>query len=182
MKVATDALELLDPSLREKKKPASKGEDEEEQIELPEDKPEDEDEADEEIVSEGALKAEKVITSAAAKRKEDVERIKSKALLRRARARSEIGNWSSLSGAEEDYKQLSQMTNLSAADKKFVQRQLVLIPPRTKAAQESEMAEMMSKLKGLGNSILRPFGLSTDNFKMQKDEKTGGYSMNFNQG
>ena len=35
------------------------------------------------------------------KRKEDISRIKAKALMRRARARSEEGGWGSLQGAEE---------------------------------------------------------------------------------
>jgi len=74
------------------------------------------------------------------------------------------------------------MSNLSPQDRKVVQRQLLLLPPRTKEAQEKEMADMMGKLKQLGNGMLKPFGLSTDNFQMVKDEKTGGYSMNFNQG
>jgi hypothetical protein len=74
------------------------------------------------------------------------------------------------------------MPNLSAADKRIVQQQLRALPSRTKAAQEKETGEMMDKLKQLGNGILKPFGLSTNNFQMVKDEKTGGYSMNFNQG
>ncbi|KAG0652773.1 Tetratricopeptide repeat 1 [Hyphodiscus hymeniophilus] len=140
----------------------------------------DEEEADEEIVSEGATKAEDV--SNKGQREADIGRIRAKALMRRARARSEQGGWATLQGAEEDYKTLSQMPNLSPADRKIVVRQMKELPPRTKLAQEKEMGEMMGKLKQLGNGILKPFGLSTDNFQMVKDENTGGYSMNFNQG
>jgi hypothetical protein len=63
-----------------------------------------------------------------------------------------------------------------------VRAQLRDLPPRTKAAQEAEMAQMWGKLRQLGDGILKPFGLSTQNFQMVKDEQTGGYSMNFNQG
>ncbi|TDZ19952.1 Tetratricopeptide repeat protein 1 [Colletotrichum orbiculare MAFF 240422] len=148
-----------------------------------------EDEVEDEIVSPGASKAapapqpgedpEQVVRK---KRSEDVLRIRAKALMRRARARSEEGGWQNLAGAEEDYKALFGMPNLSAADRKIVQTQLRVLPPKTKAAQEKETAEMWGKLKDLGNGILKPFGLSTDNFQMVKDEATGGYSMNFNQG
>ncbi|KAI0456436.1 hypothetical protein F5B21DRAFT_522577 [Xylaria acuta] len=150
-------------------------------------KDDDEDEPEEEIVSAGAQKSapaavhETEAQQAAHKRHDDILRIKAKALMRRARARSELGGWSNLSGAEEDYKTLSTMTNLSSADEKIIRTQLRSLPPRVKAAQEKEMSEMWGKLKDLGNGILKPFGLSTDNFQMVKDEKTGGYSMNLNQ-
>ncbi|KAK6082447.1 tetratricopeptide repeat protein 1 [Seiridium cupressi] len=142
---------------------------------------------EEEIVSTGAQKSapashqETEAEELARKRREDRLRIRAKALMRRARAKSELGGWANLSGAEDDYKTLSAMTNLSPADKKIVTSQLRALPPRTKAAQEKEMGEMWGKLKDLGNGILKPFGLSTDNFNMVKDEKSGGYSMNFNQ-
>lgn len=51
-----------------------------------------------------------------------------------------------------------------------------------KEQQEKQMAEMMSQLKGFGNTILGKFGLSLDNFKMEKDPNTGSYSIQFNQG
>ncbi|KAI8631921.1 hypothetical protein F5Y19DRAFT_380412 [Xylariaceae sp. FL1651] len=147
----------------------------------------DEDEVEEEIISSGAqksapaIKQESEAEEAARKRQEDILRIRAKALMRRARARTELGGWSNLSGAEEDYKILSTMRNLTDADGRVVRAQLRTLPPRVKAAQEKEMGEMWGKLKELGNGILKPFGLSTDNFQMVQDEKTGGYSMNFNQ-
>ncbi len=127
-----------------------------------------EEEADEEIVSEGATKAED--TSDKGKREADIERIRIKALMRRARARSELGGWSTLQAAEEgnaagrilksglmrvlDYKTLSNMPNLPPGDRKIVQQQLKQLPPRTKAAQEKEVGEMMGKLKEVNNEFL----------------------------
>lgn len=115
-------------------------------------------------------------------RRDDILRIRSKALMRQAKAKSEEGGWGNLQGAEDDYKALAQLPTLPPQDNKIVQAALRSLPPRISAAKEKEMGDMMGKLKELGNGILKPFGLSTDNFKMDKDPKTGGYSMNFNQG
>ncbi|XXG95114.1 hypothetical protein Hte_001374 [Hypoxylon texense] len=180
VKAATDSIDGLD---RLEKSETGREQSEEEQKK----KDAEEDDAEEEIVSSGAQKSapapkqESAADITRRKRREDILRIRAKALMRRARAKSELGGWSDLSGAEEDYKVLSAMTNLTPADRKIVQTQLRTLPPRTKAAQEKEMSEMWGKLKDLGNGILKPFGLSTENFQMVKDEKTGGYSMNFSQ-
>ncbi|KAH8425291.1 uncharacterized protein LDX57_003050 [Aspergillus melleus] len=113
------------------------------------------------------------------KRKQDVMRIRAKALMRRARAKSQLGGWGNLQGAEEDYKLLNSLDNLPPEDKRVVQRALRELPEKINKARETEMADMMGKLKDLGNGILKPFGLSTDNFRFTQDPKTGGYNMNF---
>ncbi|KAJ5690778.1 hypothetical protein N7462_005170 [Penicillium macrosclerotiorum] len=109
----------------------------------------------------------------------NVMRIRAKSLMRRAKAKSQMNGWANLQGAMEDYQSLSSMENLPPDEKRIVQRALRELPDRIKEAREKEVGEMMSKMKDLGNGILKPFGLSTDNFKFVQDPKTGGYSMNF---
>lgn len=113
---------------------------------------------------------------------DEVRKLQVKLLTRRAKGRTEQGGWSNLQGADEDYRILLSTTmlpTLSSTDRSQVTQSARLLGPKLNEAKEREMAEMMDKLKGLGNSILKPFGLSTNNFKFVKDENTGGYSMNF---
>ena len=134
-------------------------------------------------------------------RKADIHRIRTKLLLRRARARSSLpnsssgsqstsssigfsSNWSTLSAALEDYTLLSKpeyFQTLPPSDQKTVLAALKILPPRVNEAKEKEVGEMMGKLKDLGNGILKPFGLSTDMFKVTQGEG-GGYSLSFDSG
>ncbi|KAM3424185.1 hypothetical protein BST61_g11272 [Cercospora zeina] len=115
---------------------------------------------------------------------DEVRKLQIKLLLRRAKAKTELGGWANLQAADEDYKVLLSPTMqpcLSPTDLRFVKEAVRSLAPKLNEAKEKEMGEMMDKLKGLGNSVLGMFGMSTDNFQFVKDEKTGGYSMNFQQ-
>jgi tetratricopeptide (TPR) repeat protein len=105
VKAAGKCLDLLDEAegkKKEKKDKADAGSEsgnEDDDNGGVEEEEEEEEEADEEIITPGAAKAED--TSSKARRKADIERIRAKALMRRGKARMEIGSWSSLQGAQE---------------------------------------------------------------------------------
>ena len=95
-----------------------------------------------------------------------------KAYYRRARAREAMDD---LEGALEDFERARTLGEASAA------RECARLTPLVEARREEMKAEMLGKMKELGNSILGNFGLSLDNFKAEKDEKTGSYSIRFAQ-
>lgn len=167
-----DCLERLEPlpEVRKKAKEAAEG-------------TEGEEGAVEEVDEEVAERIENLQKSG--RTLDEVRKLQIKLLLRRAKARTSTTSWTNLQGADEDYHTLLSPTvasSLSPTDRRSVNENVRQLGPKLNAAKEREMAEMMQNLKGIGNSILKPFGLSTENFKFQKDEKTGGYSMGFEQG
>lgn len=115
---------------------------------------------------------------------DEVRKLQIKLLMRRAKAKAELGTWANLQGADEDYRTLLSPTMqgfLSPTDLRSVKEASKALTPRLNEAKEREMGEMMDKLKGLGNSVLGMFGMSTDNFQFVKDKKSRGYSISFNQ-
>lgn len=95
-----------------------------------------------------------------------------------------FSHWSNLSTALSDYQTLSRepyLNHLPPADRRTVMQALHTLPPRIEQAKKKEMDEMLGKLKGLGDMVLKPFGLSTDMFKM-KQNADGSWGMNVESG
>ena len=98
-----------------------------------------------------------------------------KAYWRRADAREALGKY------REALDDLHELCKLDAelAKQQSVRRAVARLEPLAKKQQEEELREVLGKLKQFGNMVLGKFGLSTDDFKMEKDPQSGGYSLRF---
>ncbi|KAK6905193.1 hypothetical protein I204_08149 [Kwoniella mangroviensis CBS 8886] len=101
-----------------------------------------------------------------------------KGLHRRATANERIGDLNALVAAKEDYTLLTTLLPPTSPLLPSIKRSLFTLPEQIKVEEKKQMDEMMAKLKDLGNSLLGNFGLSTDNFKFEKQEN-GGWGMQF---
>jgi len=97
-----------------------------------------------------------------------------KALLRRAEIYEETDK---LDEALKDYQAVIQLDPKHLEANRAIRR----LPGKIEERNEKLKAEMFDNLKKLGNMCLNPFGLSTDNFKMEQDPATGSYNIQFQQ-
>lgn len=97
-----------------------------------------------------------------------------KAYLRRASSNELLEKYQD---ALSDYEKAIELDPSLEETRKAVVR----LKPIVEAKNEEMKKEMLGKLKDLGNMILKPFGLSTENFNMEQDPETKGYKINFKQ-
>ncbi|XP_076026598.1 tetratricopeptide repeat protein 1 [Genypterus blacodes] len=95
-----------------------------------------------------------------------------RALLRRAELHEQTEK---LEEALQDYKKVVELD----PDQIRARQACMRLPQQIHERNEKLKEEMISKLKDLGNMILQPFGLSTNNFQVNQDSGSGSYSVNF---
>ncbi|KAM5300284.1 tetratricopeptide repeat protein 1 [Ctenodactylus gundi] len=95
-----------------------------------------------------------------------------RAILRRAELYEKTDK---LDEALEDYKNILEKDPSIHQAREACMR----LPKQIEERNERLKEEMLGKLKDLGNLVLRPFGLSTENFQIKQDSSTGSYSINF---
>lgn len=95
-----------------------------------------------------------------------------RAILRRAELYEKTDK---LDEALEDYKSILEKDPSVHQAREACMR----LPRQIEERNERLKEEMLGKLKDLGNLVLRPFGLSTENFQIKQDSSTGSYSINF---
>ena len=96
-----------------------------------------------------------------------------KALYRRAKAHEKLEQFTE---AIHDFERMFELDTESRNQHNKEYRQLIRLRDEK---FEKEKGELMTNLKDIGNKLLGNFGLSLDNFKLEKNE-TGNYSIQFN--
>lgn len=104
----------------------------------------------------------------------DLNDVYIKAILRRATLNEQTDQ---LDEALQDFKRVLELDPYNQESLQAVTH----LPDKINERNEKLKEEMMGKLKDLGNMILRPFGLSTNNFELKQDPSSGGYNISFNQ-
>ncbi|XP_076036931.1 tetratricopeptide repeat protein 1-like [Oratosquilla oratoria] len=104
----------------------------------------------------------------------DLHGVYVKAIVRRATLQEETDK---LDEALKDFQRVLELEpkNAIAADA------VLRLPRKIEERNEKLKAEMMGTLKELGNKLLSPFGLSTENFKLNQDPQSGSYNISFSQ-
>ena len=104
-----------------------------------------------------------------------------KPYLKRAELNHRFGG-DKLDNALDDYKKL--LNELISDDnrklKDEIKYEIAKLEKEIEQRNEKLKQEMFGQLKNLGNLILNPFGLSTDNFRLEQND-AGGYSVKFEQ-
>lgn len=95
-----------------------------------------------------------------------------KALVKRAEARERLEQF------EEAIADMNKVLELEPSNEQ-ARRTIIRLEPLAAEKRAKLQAEMMGKLKDLGNSVLGRFGMSVDNFKAVKDPNSGSYSISF---
>lgn len=96
-----------------------------------------------------------------------------KVLMRRCQANEKLDK---IEESLADAKRIKELDNIYPKINELIARLTVIHNER----MEKLKNEAMDKLKGLGNSLLGAFGMSLDNFKMNQDPNTGGWSVSMN--
>jgi len=96
-----------------------------------------------------------------------------KAYWRRSIAFEKLEHW------HDALKDLEKAIELDSSVRSHEYKRQAFLEKRSAEQLEKDKADIVPKLTELANKFLNMFGMSTDNFKLNEDPDTGGYSIKY---